>query len=72
MAGFVRASKHPLASLTYHGLIKLIILWTLAQHNITWDQFTSQAQEPTPLPSVPIEEEMDIPVLVGPVQHQEE
>ena len=35
MAWFVRVAKHPLSSLTHHGLIKLIILRTLAQHNIT-------------------------------------
>ena len=57
MAGFVRVSKHPLASLTHHGLIKLIILITLAQHNITWEKFTAQVQEPAPLPGIPIEEE---------------
>ena len=72
MAGFVRASKHPLTSLTHHGLIKLIILQTLAQHNLTWDQFIAQAQEPASLPGVPKEEGMDIPILVGPIQCQEE
>ena len=51
------ATKNPLASLTHHGLIKLIILRTLAQHNITWEQFTTQVQEPAPLLGVPIEEE---------------
>ena len=35
MAVFVRADKRPLSSLTHHGLIKLIILWTLAQQNQT-------------------------------------
>ena len=57
MAGFVRVSKHPLSSLTHHGLIKLIILRTLAQHNITWEQFVAQVQEPAPFPGIPIEEE---------------
>ena len=42
MVGFVRVSKHPISSLTHHGLIKLIILRTLAQHNITWEQFIAQ------------------------------
>ena len=41
MAGFVRVSKHPLSSLTHHGLIKLIILRTLTQHNQTWEKFTT-------------------------------
>ena len=35
MAGFVRIDKHPNPSLTHHGLIKLIILWALAQQNQT-------------------------------------
>ena len=43
MAVFFQATKHPLTSLIHHGLIKLIIVRTLAQHNLTWDQFTSQA-----------------------------
>ena len=33
MAGFVRKAKHPNSSLTHHGLLKLIILWALAQQN---------------------------------------
>ena len=57
MATFVQAAKHPFASLTHHGLIKLIILRTLAQHNITWEQFTARAQEPAPLLGVQIEQE---------------
>ena len=57
MAAFVQAAKHPFASLTHHGLIKLIILRTLAQHNITWEQFIARAQEPAPLPGVPMEQE---------------
>ena len=57
MAGFVHVTKHPLTSLTHHGLIKLIIIRTLAQHNITWEQFIAQVQEPSPLPDVPIEED---------------
>ena len=76
MARFVQATKHPLASLTHHGLIKLIILRTLAQHNIIWEQFTAQVQEPAPLPSVPIEEEQNqeepvYPQLGGNVEQQE-
>ena len=55
MAAFVQAAKHPFASLTHHGLIKLIILRTLAQHNITWEQFTTRAQQPAPLPGVQVE-----------------
>ena len=57
LEGFVQAVKHPLASLTHHGLIKLIILAILSQHNITRDQFIAQVQELAPFPSVPIEEE---------------
>ena len=72
MVGFVRTTKHPNSSLTHHGLIKLIILWALAQQNQTWEQFTSQIQEPSLLPSVPIEEEVEVPVLMGLVQNQEE
>ena len=59
MAWFVQAAKHPLTSLTHHGLIKLIILRNLSQHNITLEQFTAQAQEPAPFPGVPIEEEQN-------------
>ena len=46
MVGFVRNAKHPISSLTHHGLIKLIILRTLSQQNQTWEQFTGQVQEP--------------------------
>ena len=56
MAGFVRVAKHPLSSLTHHGLIKLIFLRTLAQHIQTWEQFTARVQEPAPLPDVPTKE----------------
>ena len=69
--GFVRVSKHPLASLTHHGLIKLIILRTLSQHNITWEQFTAQVQEPAPFPGIPIEEEQVHPQLGGNEAQQE-
>ena len=72
MAGFVRDSKHPLSSLTHHGIIKLIILWTLSQQNQTWEQFPTQVQEPILLPSVAMEEEMEVPILMGPIQNQEE
>ena len=68
MLGFVRTTKHPKSSLTHHGLIKLIILWALAQRNQTWEQFTGQIQinqEPALLPGVPIEEEVEVPVLLG-------
>ena len=71
MAGFVRVAKHPLSSLTHHGLIKLIILRTLAQHNITWEQFIAQVQELAPLPSIPIEEEQVHPQLGGNEAQQE-
>ena len=71
MVGFVRTTKHPISSITHHGLIKLIILWTLSQQNQTWEQFIGQVQEPVRLPGVPIEEEMEVPVLMGPIQNQE-
>ena len=44
MEGFVRTTKHPKSSLTYHGLIKLIILWALSQWNQTLEQVTGQIQ----------------------------
>ena len=72
MVGFVRTTKHPNSSLTHHGLIKLIILRALAQRNQTWEQFTGQVQEPILLLGVPVEEEIEVPVLMGPVQNQEE
>ena len=56
MAGFVQVAKNPISSLTHHGLIKLIILQTPAQHNQTWEQFIAQVQEPVLLPGVPIED----------------
>ena len=75
MARFVRIAKHPNSSLTHHGLIKLIISRGLAQRNKTWEQFTGQIQinqEPALLPGVPIEAKVEVPVLLGPVQNQEE
>ena len=72
MVGFVRTAKHPISSLTHHGLIKLIILRALAQENQTWEQFIGQVQEPVLFPGVPIEEEVEVPVLMGPAQNQEE
>ena len=72
MAGFVRIAKHPNSSLTHHGLIKLIILWALAQQNQSWEQFTGQIQEPALFPGVPIKEEIELHVLMGPIQNQEE
>ena len=56
MATFVQAAKHPHVSLSHHGLIKLIILRTLAQHNITWDQFTARTQELAPSLGVPADQ----------------
>ena len=56
MAVFVQTAKHPHVSLTHHGLIKLIIVRTLAQHNITWDQFLAQNQEPAPVRGFPAEQ----------------
>ena len=72
MAGFVRTAKHLKSSLTHYGLIKLIILRALTQQNQAWEQFTAQVQEPVLLPGVPIEEEMEVPILMGLVQNQEE
>ena len=60
MEGFVISSQHPLASLTHHGLIKILILRALTQQNRTWAQFTAQPQiirEPAQLGGVPIKEE---------------
>ena len=56
MATFVQSAKHPHVSLTHHGLIKLIISRTLAQHNITWEQFTARTQEPVLLLGLPAEQ----------------
>ena len=75
MAGFVRIAKHPNSSLTHHDLIKLIILRALSQRNQTWEQFTGQTQinqEPALFPGVPREVEVEVPVLLGAVQIQEE
>ena len=75
MVGFVRIAKHPNSSLTHHGLIKLIILRALAQRNQNWEQFTSQIQinqETALLPGIPIEVEVEVPILLGVVQNQEE
>ena len=75
MAGFVRTTKHPNSSLTHHGLIKLIILWALAQWNQTWEQFIGQIQinqEPALLLGILIEAEVEVPVLLRAVQIQEE
>ena len=72
MVGFVRTTKHPKSSLTHHVLVKLIILWALAQWNQTWEQFTGQIQEPVLFPGLPIEDEVEVPVLMGPIQNQEE
>ena len=65
MATFFQTAKHPHVSLTHHGIIKLIILRTLARHNITWDQFTACTQEPIPLSGVLVDQ-------AQPQQHQED
>ena len=75
MARFFKTTKHPNSSLTHHGLIKLIILRALAQSNQTWEHFTSQTrinQEPALLAGFPIEEEVEVHVLLGDVQIREE
>ena len=75
MAGFVRIAKHPNSSLTHHDLIKLIILQALAQRNQTWEQFIGQIQinqESALLLGVPIEVEVEVPVLLGAIQIQED
>ena len=39
MEHYVKTSRHPLSSITNHGLIKLLVQRYLAQHNLTWVQF---------------------------------
>ena len=39
MAQYVKSSQNTVASLTNHGLIKLLVLRALAHHNLTWEQF---------------------------------
>ena len=60
MVAYVQGAKHQHVSLTHHGLIKLFISRTLAQHNIIWDQFiavhTAPTQEPAPLLDAPVEQ----------------
>ena len=60
MAAYVQGAKHQHVSLTHHGLIKLIIKRSLAQHNVTWDQFitahTAPPQEPAPSLEAPVEQ----------------
>ena len=48
MAHYANTSRHPLSSLTNHGLIKLLVLICLAHNNLTWEQFVGVAvhQEP--------------------------
>ena len=75
MVDFVRVVKHPYSSFTHHGLIKLLILRSLAQRNQTWEQFTGQPQisqaRPIPLPEIPIREVRE-PTLLLNVQLEEE
>ena len=65
MVAYVQGAKHQHVSLTHHGLIKLIISRTLAQHNITWDQFIAahmaRTQEPAPL----LQEDRSPSTIVG-------
>ena len=39
MAHYVKTSRHILSSVTNHGLIKILVQRTLAQHNLTCEQF---------------------------------
>ena len=39
MAHYIRNSRHPLSSITNHGLIKLLVQRYLAWNNLTWEQF---------------------------------
>ena len=75
MVGFVRSARHPLASLTHHGLVKLLILKALAQQNRTWAQFTSQPKiirKLAQLGGVAIEEEDRELAQLGGVEVEEE
>ena len=48
MAHYAKNSKHPLSSLTNHGLIKLPVKRHLAQNNLTWEQFVGFAVHQAP------------------------
>ena len=69
MVGYVRTTRNPIASLTNHGLIKLLILRELAQQNQTRAQFLVEHEiiwEPPQLGGVEVEEEDQSPSnLVG-------
>ena len=39
MAHYVKISRHPLSSVTNHGLIKLLVQKYLARHNLTSERF---------------------------------
>ena len=67
MAQYVKASRHPVSSLTNHGLIKLLVLRALAHQNLTWEQFFPRARvdrEPV-LEIEGIGEESDEPISSG-------
>jgi hypothetical protein len=45
MACSVRSVKHPLATITNHGLIKILILDALGSTQMTWRQFLGLPKE---------------------------
>ena len=48
MAHYAKTSRHPLSSLTNHGLIKFLVKRLLAQNNLTWEQFVGVAVHQAP------------------------
>ena len=44
-----KMSRHPLSSLTNHGMIKLLVQRRLAQNNLTWEQFVGAAVHRAPV-----------------------
>ena len=48
MVHYVRKSRHPLSSITNHGLIKLLVQIYLTWNKLTWEQFVGAVvhQEP--------------------------
>ena len=41
MTNYVKRSRHPLSSITNHGLINLLVQISFARHNLRWDQFVA-------------------------------
>ena len=48
MAHYIRNARHPLSSITNHGLIKLLVQRYLAQNNLTWEQFVGAGVHQAP------------------------